>query len=173
MRERKAEGQTEETKTTVWPFQSNSCMACWNARLTADDGINAPRAHGIVVSQPVHLVEKNGKTTIVCYVARCMNCGHVASYGAVNMIFKMPLSRPDTNISRWPEILRNDIDPMDFEEAICNAKKGPIYLDARNGLQEPPIPAEWKARLEKFIAQRRTETRERAAFYEPIYAGRM
>lgn len=154
MKKRVAEGKTEETKTTLWPLRENSCMACWNANLTADDGPNAPRSHGVVVSLPVHLTEKNGKTTIVCYVARCVNCGHVKQYGAVPGIFKMPLIKPDTNIAKWPEILRNDIDPMKFEDAILNAPKGKIWLNARD-------------------LQRATETRERAAFYEPIYAGRM
>ena len=136
---------------TIWPFQSDSCRACWNKPLTADEGPNAPRAHGIVASLPVHLVEKNGKTTIVCYVAKCTNCGHIQSRGAVNMIFKMPISHPDTHIERWPEILRNDIDPFEFEEAILRARKYPIYLDSRNGLKEPPLPKEWEERLVKFL----------------------
>lgn len=154
MKKRVAEGKTEETKTTLWPLRDNSCMACWNANLTADDGPNAPRSHGVVVSLPVHLVEKNCKTTIVCYVARCVNCGHVKNYGAIPGIFKMPLINPDTNIAKWPEILRNDIDPMKFEDAILSAPKGKIWLNARD-------------------LQRATETSDRAAFYEPSYAGRM
>lgn len=154
MRETKRKTENGEENTTVLPLQVNSCMACWNANLTADDGPTAPRAHGIVVSLPVHLVENNGKATIVCYVARCMNCGHVKQYGAIPGIFKMPLIKPDTNIAKWPEILRNDIDPMKFEEAILNAPKGKIWLNARD-------------------LQKRYETRERAAFYEPSYAGRM
>ena len=154
MRETKRKTENGEENTTVWPLQANSCMACWNMPLTANDGPTAPRAHGKVVSLPVHLVEKSGKTTIVCYVARCMNCGHVKQYGAIPGIFKMPLIKPDTNIARWPEILRNDIDPMKFEDAILNAPKGKIWLNARD-------------------LQRATETRERAAFYEPSYAGRM
>lgn len=162
MRENKR--NDESVKSTVWPYQPDSCMACWNARLTADDGQFAPRAHGIVVSLPVHLVENNGNTTIVCYVARCMNCGHIKSYGAMNGIFKTPTGR-DTNIAKWPEILRNNIDPIAFEEAILNSKLGPIYLDARNGLKDPPIPVEWEKRLEKFLGKR--ETLERPAFYEP------
>lgn len=149
MRETKRKNeQGEEVNTTILPFQSNSCMACWNKPLTVDDGQTAPRAHGIVVSLPVHLVEKSGKTTIVCYVAKCMTCGTVKQYGAIPGIFKMPLSRPDTNIAKWPEILRNGIDPMRFEDAILNAGKGPIWLNARE-LQE---------------------TMERAPFYEPAYA---
>ena len=63
----------------------------------------------------------------------------------------MPLIKPDTNISKWPEILRNDIDPMKFEDAILNAPKGKIWLNARD-------------------LQKVTETRERAPFYEPSYA---
>lgn len=153
MRETKLKTENGEENTTVLPLQGNSCMACWNMPLTANDGQTAPRAHGIVVSLPVHLVEKDGKTTIVCYVARCVNCGHVKNYGAIPGIFKMPLIKPDTNIAKWPEILRNDIDPMKFEDAILNAPKGKIWLNAR-GLQ------------------RATKTRERAAFYEPSYAGR-
>lgn len=155
MRETKRkDDKGQEVNSTVWPFQSNSCMACWNMPLTADESQTAPRAHGVVVSLPVHLTEKNGKTTIVCYVARCVNCGHVKQYGTVPGIFKMPLIKPDTNIAKWPEILRNDIDPMKFEEAILNAPKGKIWLNARD-------------------LQKRYETRERAAFYEPSYAGRM
>lgn len=154
MRETKRKNEKgEETKTTVLPFQPDSCMACWNKPLTANDGPTSPRAHGIVVSLPVHLVEKSGKTTIVCYVARCVNCGHVKNYGAIPGIFKMPLIKPDTNIAKWPEILRNDIDPMKFEEAILNAPKGKIWLNARD-------------------LQRVSETRERAPFYEPSYAWR-
>lgn len=154
MRETKRKNEKgEETKTTVLHFQPDSCMACWNKPLTANDGPTAPRAHGIVVSLPVHLVEKSGKTTIVCYVARCVNCGHVKNYGAIPGIFKMPLIKPDTNIAKWPEILRNDIDPMKFEEAILNAPKGKIWLNARD-------------------LQRISETRERAPFYEPSYAWR-
>lgn len=145
--------KAEEIKTTILPMTKDSCMACWNKPLTADDSQTAPRAHGIVASFPVHLVEKSGKVTIVCHVARCINCGHVKHYGAIPGIFKMPLARPDTNVQKWPEILRNDIDPMKFEDAILNAPKGKIWLNARD-------------------LQRATETKERAPFYEPAYAGR-
>ena len=155
MRETKVKTEKgEEVKTTIWPFQSDSCMACWNMPLTADERQTAPRAHGIVVSLPVFLIEKSGKTTIVCYVARCVNCGTVKHYGAIPGIFKMPLVKPDTNIGRWPEILRNDIDPLKFEEAILNSPKGKVWLNAKD-------------------LQKKIISRERAAFYEPIYAGRM
>lgn len=155
MRETKRKNeQGEEVKTTILPMQNNSCMACWNMPLTTDDSQTAPRAHGIVVSLPVHLIEKNGKTTRVCYVARCMSCGHIKNYGAIPGIFKMPLIKPDVNIAKWPEILRNDIDPMKFEDAILNAPKGPIWLNAKD-------------------LKKHHETTERAAFYEPSYAGRM
>jgi hypothetical protein len=170
MRERKAEWKTEETKTTVWPFEKDSCLACWNKRLTQEDGPLAPRAHGRIVSQPVHLVENNGKTIIVCYIGRCMTCGHVASVGARHIIFKMPLHKPDYGIQYWPELKRNGIDIFDFEEAICNAKQGPIYLDARNGLQEPPLDENLKKWADKFLQK---IIKERPAFYEPSYAGRM
>lgn len=153
MRETKVKTAKGEENTTILPFQADSCMACWNKPLTADNSQSAPRAHGIVVSLPVHLVEKSGKTTIVCYVARCMNCGMIKHYGAIPGIFKMPLVKPDTNIAKWPEILRNDIDPMKFEDAILNAPKGRIWLNARD-------------------LQRVSETRERAPFYEPSYAWR-
>jgi hypothetical protein len=155
MRETKVKTEKgEEVKTTIWPFQSDSCMACWNMPLTADERQTAPRAHGIVVSLPVFLIEKSGETTIVCYVARCVNCGTVKHYGAIPGIFKMPLVKPDTNIGRWPEILRNDIDPVKFEEAILNSPKGKVWLNAKD-------------------LQKKIISRERAAFYEPIYAGRM
>lgn len=153
MRESKRKNeQGEEVKSTVWPFMPESCMACWNSPLNADQSQTAPRAHGVVVSLPVHLVEKNGKATLVCYVARCVNCGHVRNYGAWPGIFKMPLIAPDTNIGMWPEILRNDIDPMKFEDAILNAPKGKIWLDAKD-LQKAQV------------------TRERPAFYEPVWEG--
>lgn len=145
-------GEQEKVNTTVLPFQRNSCMACWNKPLTTDDSQTAPRAHGIVVSLPVHLVEKSGKTPIVCYVARCMNCGTVKNYGAIPGIFKFGHPKMDTNIAKWPEILRNDIDPMKFEDAILNAPKGPIWLNAKD-------------------LQKAKETKERPAFYEPAWEG--
>lgn len=148
------EDKAEEIKTTILPLTNDSCMACWNMPLTSDDGPTAPRAHGIVASFPVHLLEKSGKTTIVCYVARCVNCGHVKNYGAIPGIFKMPLIKPDTNIAKWPEILRNDIDPMKFEDAILNAPKGKVWLNAKD-------------------LQKKYQTRERAQFYEAAYAGRL
>ena len=153
MRETKRNEQGEEVKTTLLPFMADSCMACWNMPLTADQGPTAPRAHGKVVSVPVHLVEHSGKTTIVCYAARCMNCGHVRSYGAQNGIYKLNNGKADFNIEKWPEILRNNIDQFDFEEAVLNSKPGAIYLDARNGLKEPPIPPEWHDRFVKFATK--------------------
>lgn len=146
--------QGEEIKTTILPMPPEGCMACWNMPLTADDSQTAPRAHGTVASLPVHLVENSGKVTIVCYVARCMNCGHVKRYGAIPGIFKMPLHHPDTNIAKWPEILRNGIDPLKFEEAILKAPKGKIWLNARD-------------------LKRVYETREREPFYEAAYSGRL
>ena len=155
MRESKVKTEKgEEVKSTIWPFMAESCMACWNSPLTADQGQTAPRAHGIVVSLPVFLTEKNGKNTLVCYVARCMNCGTVKHYGAIPGIFKMPLVKPDTNIGRWPEILRNDIDPVKFEEAILNSPKGKVWINAQD-------------------LQKKYQTRERAPFYEAAYAGRL
>lgn len=150
MRETKIKTQDGEQKTTILPMQGNSCMACWNRELTADNGPLAPRAHGIVVSLPVHLKELDGSVCIVCYVARCMTCGHIRSYGAIPGIYKNP-SMPDTNIQKWPEILRNNIDPMRFEEAIFDAPNRPIWLNAKD-------------------LQAAFETRERSAFYEPAYA---
>lgn len=153
MRETKRKNEKgEEVKSSIWPFQNDSCMACWNMPLTENQSQTAPRAHGIVVSLPVHLVEKNGNVTIVCYVARCVNCGHVKSYGVIPGIFKMPLVAPDTNIAKWPEILRNDIDPIKFEEAILNAPKGKIWLNSQD-LQKVQV------------------TRERPSFYEPVWEG--
>lgn len=107
---------------------------------------------GFVSSQKVHLIEKSGKSVIVCYVARCMHCGAVKQYGIVPGIFKMPLVKPDTNVAKWPEILRNDIDSDKFIYAILNAPNRPIWLNARDLCYK---------------------TQERPAFYEPAYAGRV
>ena len=104
-----------------------------------------------VASFKVHLVEKKGQTTVVCYVARCAYCGKVKYYGLTPGIFKMPLRKPDTNISRWPEILRNDIDPVKFVDAILNFQNKPVWLSAKD-LQY--------------------DVQEKPAFYEPGYFGR-
>lgn len=134
----KRKKDTEEKKEIPLNLPS-SCLAC--------------RTLG-VATFPVYLTEHSGKTSIVCYVARCVNCGFIKRYGMYPGIFKMPLAKPDFHIERWPEILRNGIDPLAFEEAILNAKKGPIYLDARNGLKEPPIPEEWDKRLRALLSGR-------------------
>ena len=106
-----------------------------------------------VASFPVHLTEWSGKTIIVCLVARCANCGTIKNYGGKNGIFKFQLGdKPDFGIEHWPELRRNGINRFDFEEAILRSHNGPIYLDARNGLNPPPIPKEWDDRLKNFLA---------------------
>lgn len=142
--------KAETNEGTILPFEKNSCMACWNKTTTSEIGPFAPRSHGIYASFPVMLVEKSGKATLVCYVMRCMNCGHTANFGAVPAIFKN-IGAPDTNIAQWPEILRNDIDPLKFETAVLDTKL-PVWINAKD-------------------VQKQTETRERAPFYEPSYEG--
>lgn len=100
-----------------------------------------------VASFPVHLVEKDGNICIVCQVVRCAKCGFVKRYGSILGVYKPTEKGCDTNIERWPEILRNNIDPEKFDYAIDNAPMGKIWLEAKN-LQRPFI------------------SRERAPFYE-------
>ena len=106
-----------------------------------------------VASFPVHLTDWKGKTSIVCHVARCANCGKIKNYGARNGIFKFNFGKkPDFGIEYWPELRQNGIDRFEFEEAILRSPNGPIYLDVRNGLNPPPIPKEWDDRLKNFLA---------------------
>ena len=141
-------GQRQETKTTILPHNEWSCRACWNKEKTADSGSMAPRAHGVAVSVPVHLIELNGNKTLVCYVAKCMECGYVKRYGLNLGIYKLNGSKPDFNVQYWPEIRRNHINPDDFIQAILDYGKGPVWIDARNGLL-PAEPEEEAAQIIK------------------------
>lgn len=100
-----------------------------------------------VASFPVHLVERDGNICIIGRVVRCAKCGFVKRYGSILGIYKPTSGAPDTNVARWPEILRNNIDVEKFDTAIDNAPKGMIWLDARK-------------------MQRAYSSRERAPFYE-------
>lgn len=116
------------------PRQTNSCSKCWGEH------------RGIYVSLPVRLKELNGNITLVCYVGRCCECGHITHYGLHPGIYKLDGKRADTGIMHWPEIKRNNIDPTKFVDGVLGTVKGPVYLNAKH-LQ--------------------AETRERPAFYEP------
>lgn len=143
----KANEKKTDEKTTILPFDEGwSCRACWNKELTADRGPLAPRAHGVVVSLPVHLTELDGTQAIVCYVARCMGCGFIKRYGAMPGIYKLNGMRADFGVAYWDEIKRNRIDPDKFIQAVLDAPKGHIWLNAK---------------------ELQYESRERAPFYEP------
>lgn len=142
----KASEKKTDEKTTILPFEEGlSCRACWNKEKTADNGPLAPRAHGVVASLPIHLIELDGKVTLVCYVARCVECGFIKRYGYEPGIYKLNGMRPDFGVAYWDEIKRNRIDPDKFIQAILDAPKGHIWLKAKD--------------LQK-------ESRERAPFYE-------
>lgn len=146
MRETKRKMENGEENTTILPFSNWSCMACWNKPLTAENGPTAPRAHGVSVSLPVHLTWLDGKVTLVCYVARCVECGFIKRYGAMPGIYKLNGMRADFGVAYWDEIKRNRIDPDKFIQAVLDSPKGPVWVDAK-AVQH--------------------ESRERAPFYEP------
>ena len=144
------EKKTDE-KTTILPFDEGwSCRACWNKELTADRGPLAHRAHGIVISMPVHLTGIDGKHTLICYVAKCAECGFVKRYGAIPGIYKLNGMRADFGVAYWPEIKQNRIDPDKFIQAVLDAPKGPVWI---------------------YAASVQYESRERAPFYEPTRRG--
>jgi ferredoxin-like protein FixX len=143
-------GQIQEIKTTILPQNEWSCRACWNKEKTAETGQMAPRAHGIVVSVPVHLIELNGNQTLVCYVAKCMECGYVRRYGLNPGIYKFNGTKTDCNVHYWPEIRRNYINPDDFIQAILEYGKGPVWLDSRNGLKRAEPEEKWKQVIERW-----------------------
>ena len=120
-------------KTTILAHTKDSCMACWNKELTADKAPMAPRAHGIVVSMPVHLIEREGNIILLCYTARCMECGYTKRYGVLPGIYKLSGNKPDFGIQFWPEIKRNNIDPDKFIEEVLNTERGrPVWVDAKD-----------------------------------------
>lgn len=92
-----------------------------------------------VATFPVHLTELDGRVTIVCHVARCVNCGYIKNYGMYKGIFKLQGKHADFNMRYWPELQRNGITPGAFIDAVCEASKDKdrtIWLDARNGLKQ-------------------------------------
>lgn len=110
--------------------------------------------HPEVASFPVHLTEMDGTVTLVCYVARCNNCGYIKNYGMFKGIYKLNGKIPDFNMKYWPELRRNDITPGEFIDAILEAAKEPrsIWLDARNGLLQAEPEGDQAELLKRFHA---------------------
>lgn len=117
--------QTNTTVKNETPLNlRESCLACRTLN---------------VASFPVHLTELDGSVTLVCYVARCLNCGYIKNYGMYKGIFKLNGVKPDFKMQYWPELKRNGITPDMFLDAVLEAaryKSRTIWLDARKGLAQ-------------------------------------
>lgn len=126
-------------KSTVLPYQPNSCRNCWNRPKTQADDELAPRYHGICTSIPVHLVEPNGNIVLIGYRAQCLTCGFVRWYEGLGCVYKLG-ERVDFKSEYWPEIRRNGLDAEAFhraafenpQERYFEAAKLPKYESGRH-----------------------------------------
>ena len=134
----KREQQTQPNEQKAVPLsRPESCLACRSQE---------------VACFPVHLTELDGKVTLVCHVARCVNCGYIKNYGLHKGIFKLSGSKPDFKMQYWPELRRNGITPDQFVEAVCEAsrdKNRTIWLDARKGLKQAEPEEKYNAALKR------------------------
>ena len=116
------EGQKKEVPAIRPP---EGCYVCWGKKKDHDE---KGFCYGIYTSVPVYLVD--GKKYIhVCYIARCVNCGHIRSYGIQQGIYKLNGNKADFGISYWPEIQKYRVDVDKFLNKIFHSQKGPVYVD--------------------------------------------
>lgn len=132
-------------KSTVLPYQPNSCKACWNLPTGSADDELAPRFHGIYVSVPIYLVEPNGNIVLIGYKAQCLTCGNVRWYDGRGCVYRLG-EKVDFKPQFWPEITRNGLDADGFHRYVFEHPKE-RYFEA--------------SKLPKY------ESRHRAEFYEP------
>lgn len=137
---------SETFKSTVLPYQPNSCQNCWNRPKTQADDELAPRYHGIYTSIPVHLVEIDGTITLIGYRAQCLTCGAVRWYEGLGCVYKLG-ERVDFKAECWPEVRRNGLDAEGFHRAVFENPQE-RYFEA--------------SKLPKYES-----VRHRAEFYEP------
>ena len=132
----------QEFKSTVWPYQNNSCRNCWNRPTTHADDELAPRTHGIYVSRPVYLVVGGKKYILVCYRAECLTCGDIRQDGP----YRLTSVGVDYACEYWQELRQYGIDPQGFIVAVRTQKNR--YFEV--------------SKLPKYQSER-----HRAEFYEP------
>lgn len=132
-------------KSTVLPYQPNSCKACWNLPTGSADDELAPRSHGIYVSVPIYLVEPNGNIVLIGYKAQCLTCGDVRWYDGRGCVYRFG-EKVDFKPQFWPEITRNGLDADGFHRYVFEHPKE-RYFEV--------------SKLPKY------ESRHRAEFYEP------
>lgn len=103
-----------QVKTTVLPYLPESCQGCWNKPKGSADDELAPRWHGVYGCLPVHLIELDGRITLIGYRAQCPYCRHIRWYEGRGCVFKLG-SRLDFDGAKWPEIRRNGLDAQAFQ----------------------------------------------------------
>lgn len=99
------------------------CQVCWG-----QEKQGGGYHYGIFTSIPVYLVNGN-KYTQVCYVAKCVNCGHIQAYGLQQGVYKLDGKKPNFGIAYWPEIRRNHINPDKFLHKVLRSERGPVYIE--------------------------------------------
>lgn len=112
-----------------------SCLACHSLE---------------VMTQPVYLTELDGKVTQAGYVARCVRCGYIKSFGLHKGIGRLVGRKLRTDFAYWPVLRRNNITPDEWIGAVINAAENKgrmVWLDARNGL----LPAEPEGKYAEVI----------------------
>lgn len=131
----------QDFKSTVLPYQNNSCRNCWNRPTTHADDELAPRRHGIYVSLPVYL-GWGGKYALICHRAECPTCGDIRQDGP----FRLTGGGVDYACEYWQELRQYGIDPRGFIMAVRTQKSR--YFEV--------------SKLPKYQSER-----HRAEFYEP------
>lgn len=109
---------SETFKSTVLPYQPNSCQNCWNRPKTQTDDEFAPRSHGIYTSVPVYLVELDGAVTLIGYRAQCLECNDVKWYNGFGCLYRPMGKGGNFKIERWLGIRRNGLDAEAFQRAV-------------------------------------------------------
>ena len=113
-----------KTEKTAQPASRppEGCPVCW-----AQKKPSGKEARGWITSLPVYLVDGK-KQMLVCYVARCVECGFIAHYGLQQGVYKLNGKTPDFAIALWPEIRKNYIHPDKFLIKVLTSGPGPVYI---------------------------------------------
>lgn len=140
---------TNSFKSTVLPYQPNSCQNCWNKPKGRADDELAPRSHGIYVSLPVFLVEPDGKITQLGYRAQCIACRNVRNYDGKGCLYRLDGRTPDFGVEYWDIVRRYGLDPKALNDLAFSQCETRYFEVAKLSRQESSL--------------------HRAEFYEPKY----
>lgn len=111
-----------QTQFVPNPRPLEGCPVCWTQKKPSGED-----AKGWITSLPVYLVDGK-KQTLICYTAKCVECGYIAHYGLQQGVYKLNGRVPDFAVANWPEIRRNRINAEKFLYKVLRSGVGPAYV---------------------------------------------